>query len=120
MTEPRADDCGDGRHDFDFYFYFGHWRARTASSPDVRDADSGWLEFDSEIEAWPILGGLGNTDRYLTDDFPGRGLVRGYVAQALRPGDASVAHLVGLDDAPRLSRAARDRRLDQRVRPIRV
>ena len=80
MAEQRED---DGRHDFDFWF--GQWRVANRKLADVRDPDSGWLEFDAEVEAWPILGGLGNTDRYTTGDFPGRGWFEGMSLRLFDP-----------------------------------
>lgn len=81
MVEPKrgvADD--DGRHDFDFLF--GRWTVANRKLQKPLDPDStDWVEFTATVETEPVLGGLGNIDRYLAPDFPGR---PGYEGLALR------------------------------------
>jgi hypothetical protein len=62
----------DGRHDFDFLF--GRWRTHNRKLADTLDHScTEWVEFEATGEAWPMLGGLGNVDRYSTDAMPPHG-----------------------------------------------
>jgi hypothetical protein len=71
----------DGRHDFDFLF--GTWRIHNRKLLDVLDhASAEWVEFEATAEAWPMLGGLGNVDRYSTDAMPPDG--RPYEGMSIR------------------------------------
>jgi hypothetical protein len=63
----------DGRHDFDFWF--GRWRIHNRKLASVLEPGcTEWTEFESTGEAWPILHGLGNQDRFSTDAFPPDGV----------------------------------------------
>lgn len=77
-------DPADGRHDFDFII--GSWRSRNRKRvrPLVADDDE-WIEFASEIEAWPVLAGLGNAERFLAPDFPGRPGFEGFTLRTFEP-----------------------------------
>ena len=68
----------DGRGDFDFLA--GSWRVRNRV---LREAE--WIEFESEAESRPILGGLGNIDTYRVPDFPGRGEFHGFALRLYDP-----------------------------------
>ena len=57
----------DGRHDFDFLF--GRWNMTNQRLRTRLHGDTRWDEFRSFSEVRPILGGLGNTDTYETDQF---------------------------------------------------
>ena len=76
---------GDGRHDFDFLA--GTWRIRNRKRRDpAAEASTDWVEFASEAESRPILGGLGNVDTYYADAFPGRGEFHGLALRLFDPG----------------------------------
>jgi hypothetical protein len=61
----------DGRHDFDFFF--GSWRSENRKRANVLSTDDDeWVEFEAQIDARPIIGGLGNIDTFTAPDFPGR------------------------------------------------
>lgn len=67
----------DGRRDFDFLF--GRWQVRNRKLRDPLSPDSSdWIEFLAAVEARPILDGLGNTDSFTAEDFPGRGRFHGF------------------------------------------
>ena len=74
----------DGRRDFDFLV--GTWtvknRTRRTREP---EAQAEWVEFQSEVESRPILGGLGNVDTYHVADFPGRGEFHGFALRLYEP-----------------------------------
>ena len=74
----------DGRHDFDFFF--GSWKQhnRKRVKPLV-EGDDEWVEFESESEARPILGGLGNVDTYKAPSFPGRPGFEGFSLRLFEP-----------------------------------
>ena len=80
MSDPRQ---ADGVRDFDFVF--GTWRSENRRLADARDQTSEWLSFESALEARPILGGLGNTDNFVTHDFPGRGWFEGITLRLFDP-----------------------------------
>jgi hypothetical protein len=61
--------AADGQHDFDFLF--GRWRIHNRKLVDTHDHScTEWVEFESTSEAWPMLGGLGNVDRYSVAAMP--------------------------------------------------
>jgi len=74
----------DGRHDFDFII--GSWQStnRKRVRPLVAGDDE-WVEFASELEAWPVLAGLGNAERFLAHAFPGRPGFEGFTLRAFEP-----------------------------------
>ncbi len=74
----------DGRHDFDFFF--GSWKQhnRKRVKPLV-EGDDEWVEFESESEARPILGGLGNVDTFKAPNFPGRPGFEGFSLRLFEP-----------------------------------
>jgi len=51
----------------DFDFWMGSWEQTNRRRKEwLADCDE-WIEFESTSVAWPILGGLGNTDEFRTD-----------------------------------------------------
>ena len=81
--------AADGRHDFDFLF--GRWRIHNRKLVDTHDHScTEWVEFEATSEAWPMLGGLGNVDRYSVAAMPPGGqpfegmTVRLYVPETRR------------------------------------
>jgi hypothetical protein len=74
----------EGRHDFDFFF--GKWKQhnRKRVKPLVQGDDE-WVEFESESEAQPILGGLGNVDTFKAPNFPGRPGFEGFSLRLFEP-----------------------------------
>lgn len=87
MTHPSAGPSLaeiDGRSDFDFLA--GSWRVanRKLRNP-VPEAPPEWVEFESQAESRPILGGLGNVDTYLAPDFPDRGEFHGFALRLFAP-----------------------------------
>jgi hypothetical protein len=57
----------DGAHDFDFYF--GRWRVHNERLRERLVGSTQWQHFDAIQECRPILGGLGNIDEFVTDEF---------------------------------------------------
>jgi hypothetical protein len=57
----------DGAHDFDFYF--GRWRVHNERLRERLVGSTEWQHFDAIQECRPILGGLGNLDEFVTDEF---------------------------------------------------
>jgi hypothetical protein len=47
--------------------------------------DDEWVEFESSLEAWPILAGLGNAERFLAPQFPGRPGFEGFTLRLFEP-----------------------------------
>jgi hypothetical protein len=85
MTSGAVDaGDADGRHDFDFLM--GRWRIwnRRLDDP-VSEHPTNWQEFEATVDAEPILGGLGNFDRYFVPDFPGRGMYHGFGLRLFDP-----------------------------------
>jgi hypothetical protein len=70
MTDWRAPKSElPGRRDFDFLR--GSWTVLSRRLENPLDPTSdGWREFTMEARNEPILGGLGNIDRYRSADFP--------------------------------------------------
>jgi len=57
----------DGAHDFDFYF--GRWRVHNERLRERLVGSGDWQRFEAIQECRPILGGLGNIDEFVTDEF---------------------------------------------------
>ena len=57
----------DGARDFDFLF--GRWRVRNERLRTRLAGSDDWQRFDAIVESRPILGGLGNIDEFVTDEF---------------------------------------------------
>ena len=74
----------DGRHDFDFFF--GAWQVanRKRVNPLI-PGDTEWIEFDAQVEAHPIVGGIGNIDTYKAPEFPGRPGFEGFTLRLFEP-----------------------------------
>jgi hypothetical protein len=74
----------DGRRDFDFLA--GSWRVANRKLRDpAPGAPAEWIEFESEMESRPILGGLGNVDTYYVADLPDRGDYHGFALRLFDP-----------------------------------
>jgi hypothetical protein len=74
----------DGRRDFDFFF--GAWQvANRKRVKPLLPGDDEWIEFDAQVEAHPILGGIGNIDTYKAHDFPGRPGFEGFTLRLFEP-----------------------------------
>ena len=83
-TAERTSTAADGRNDFDFFF--GHWHIanRKRVNPLVQ-GDTEWIEFEAQVEARPIVAGLGNFDTYSAPDFPGRPGFEGFTLRLFEP-----------------------------------
>jgi hypothetical protein len=55
----------DGRRDFDFLF--GSWRVHNRKLLRRLEGCTDWEEFETSLETRPVLGGLGNMDRFSDD-----------------------------------------------------
>jgi len=70
MNLPQPQD--DGRHDFDFLL--GSWRVHNRRLIDLLDPEcTEWVQFEATGQAEPILGGLGNLDRFSAAAVPPSG-----------------------------------------------
>jgi hypothetical protein len=78
------DSANDGRHDFDFFFGTWHVANRKRVKPLSID-DTEWIEFDAQVEARPILGGVGNVDTFTAPEFPGRPGFEGFTLRLFEP-----------------------------------
>ena len=83
QASETATSVEDGRHDFDFFF--GAWHVANHKRVKLVEPDSGWVEFYAEVEAAPILGGVGNIDTYKAPDFPGRPGFEGFTLRLFEP-----------------------------------
>jgi hypothetical protein len=63
---PKNDDR-DAAHDFDFYF--GRWRIQNERLEQRLAGSTRWQHFEAEQECRPILGGIGNIDEFVSDQF---------------------------------------------------
>jgi hypothetical protein len=63
---------GDGRADFDFLF--GRWRVHNRRLLRRLEGSADWEEFETALETRPVLGGLGNIDRFTRADPSWEGL----------------------------------------------
>lgn len=61
-TVPSAPQATDGRHDFDFLF--GTWSVQNRRLARRLQGSTDWQSFEAREEVWPVLGGLGNMDRF--------------------------------------------------------
>lgn len=57
----------DGAHDFDFCF--GRWRVHNERLRERLAGSNDWECFEALQECRPILGGLGNIDEFVSDEF---------------------------------------------------
>jgi hypothetical protein len=81
---PSTSDIRDGRHDFDFFF--GTWQvANRKRVKPLIEGDTEWIEFDAQVEASPILTGVGNIDTYKAPAFPGRPGFEGFTLRLYEP-----------------------------------
>jgi len=62
-TPPRH----DAARDFDFLF--GRWRVHNERLRERLAGSNDWQHFDAIAECRPILGGTGNIDEFVTDEF---------------------------------------------------
>lgn len=71
----------------DFNFLFGgSWHIHNRKLADMSEPGcTEWLEFAAVGQAQPILGGLGNTDSFVTEEFPGRGAFQGHTMRLFEP-----------------------------------
>jgi hypothetical protein len=65
-TPIRSDGCGGVR---DFDFLFGRWRVHNERLRERLAGSTDWQCFDAIAECRPILGGAGNIDEFVTDEF---------------------------------------------------
>jgi hypothetical protein len=75
---PAEADDHDGARDFDFLA--GRWRVRNERLRRRLAGCDDWQSFDAIVESRPILGGLGNIDEFVTDEFD----AEVYIGMALR------------------------------------
>jgi len=84
QERPSTDAVKDGRHDFDFFFGTWYVKNRKRVKPLVQGDDE-WIEFEGQVEAWPILGGVGNIDWFKAPRFPGRPDFEGFTLRLYEP-----------------------------------
>jgi hypothetical protein len=66
MNMPMNSDQA-AAHDFDFYF--GRWCIHNERLEQRLAGSTRWQHFEAEQECRPILGGVGNIDEFVTDQF---------------------------------------------------
>jgi hypothetical protein len=69
---PPQESLRDGRHDFDFLF--GSWTIQNRRLVRRLHGSNEWQVFEARQTAWPVLGGLGNMDRFLATFPDGRAI----------------------------------------------
>lgn len=72
----------DGRHDFDFLL--GRWKIHNRRLARRLEGCTEWQEFEATQEVRPVLGGLGNVDRFLAT-LPGVGPIEGMTIRIFNP-----------------------------------
>src|SRR5881397_2399588 len=86
----------------DFDFWMGSWEQRNRRRKEwLADCDE-WIEFESTSVAWPILGGLGNTDEFRTRTAHRKGGCRRAHA-AKRSGNCATRPSASASDSVRIS-----------------
>jgi len=78
------DNARDGRHDFDFFF--GRWHVANHRLARRLEGCTVWEEFAAEVEAAPILGGLGNLDTFTCPRFADGRPLAGATLRLFDPG----------------------------------
>lgn len=74
-----------GHHDFDFLR--GSWKVLSRKLENPLDpASDDWRQFTMLARNEPILGGLGNIDRYHSSEFPGRPEFEAFALRLFDPG----------------------------------
>ncbi len=81
-ADHSAGDAADGRHDFDFLM--GGWRIHNRRLARRLEGCVEWQEFEATQEARPVLGGLGNVDRF-TATFPDGRPIEGMTLRIFNP-----------------------------------
>lgn len=66
-TNMPMTDNHDAAHDFDFYF--GRWHIHNERLEQRLAGSTRWQHFEAEQECRPILGGIGNIDEFVSDQF---------------------------------------------------
>jgi hypothetical protein len=80
--EEEMKDKMDGRHDFDFLF--GRWKVDGRRLARRLEGCSDWQALPAENETRPVLGGLGNIDKF-TATFPNGKLIEGMTLRFFDP-----------------------------------
>lgn len=68
----------------DFDFLFGRWRVHNERLRERLVGCEDWQRFDAILECRPILGGVGNVDEFVTDEF-GPGVFHGLSLRLFDP-----------------------------------
>ena len=88
------DDKSDGRHDFDFLL--GRWKIHNQRLARRLEDRTEWQEFEATQEVRPVLGGLGNIDRFAAI-FPDGQPIEGMTIRIFDP-QAKLWSLYWVDD----------------------